>query len=674
MSRPTQIATAFSRPIVVVLLLVYGTLAWTSVRDKSTTYDEIAHLTAGYSYWLTGDYRLHPENGVLPQRWAALPLLMQNVRFPERDERAWWHSDVWTLGPVFFYRLGNNLDSMLWRSRGMIVLLGVALGAVIYTWSRRLFGPLGGIISLTIYTFSPTCLAHGRLITSDMAVTLAFTVSLACMWKAMHRISVATVLASSVAMGLLFVAKMSAVLILPVALLLLGIRVLVGRPLIVAWRHEHVVRRRWRQLAILAGITAIHAIVVVAVIWQCYGFRYSMFCDAEPNRDMAYGGTTVNSLTDAGLLGATVCWANDHQLLPEAYLHGFAYAVNRSKMRSAFFNGEYSKYGWRSFFPYCLLVKTPLAIFAVLVAAGLAVAAARRPKGQRSARGRPSPLRNQIVRGLYRTLPIWLFLLVYWLVAITSHLNIGHRHILPTYPLMFILCGAAAYWLDRPQRIVAVLIVLALVELAVESLIIYPHYLAYFNQLVGGPRHGYRHLVDSSLDWGQDLPGLKRWLEESQPAAIRKKPIYLAYFGMGSPEYYDLDVTMLANDPAFGRPGFVPLLAGTYSISATMLQGVYIAPYGPWDAEAENNYQILRDAVDAFAAKYQADPEALQQWLNDPDSTEERAEWNRIISSFDELRFGRLCAYLRTREPDDSIGYSILIYYLSEQDVEKALN
>src|SRR6185295_5044903 len=69
--------------IVAILLVAFGAMAWTATREKSPAYDELAHLTAGYSYWLTGDYRLHPENGVLPQRWAALPMLVSQPQFPE---------------------------------------------------------------------------------------------------------------------------------------------------------------------------------------------------------------------------------------------------------------------------------------------------------------------------------------------------------------------------------------------------------------------------------------------------------------------------------------------------------------------------------------------------------------------------------------------------------------
>jgi 4-amino-4-deoxy-L-arabinose transferase-like glycosyltransferase len=647
-------------------------MAWSGVREKSTTFDEMAHLTAGYSYWLTGDYRLHPENGILPQRWETLPLLVQDVRFPEREQPHWWRSNVWELGYEFFYTLGNDLDRMLWWSRGMIVLAGVALGAVVYFWSRRLFGTPGAFVSLVLFAFSPTCLAHGRLATSDMAATLAFVASLGCLWTAAHRVSVATVTLSAAAMGLLFVCKMSAVLILPIGIALVAIRLLVGRPMIVIWRGRHIVRRRLPQLAVLAAVAAFHAVIVVATIWLFFGFRYETFREAEPGRDQMFSGETVDTLTHESTIGPIVRWANDHHLLPEAYLYGFAFTIKMSRARVAFLNGEFSIHGWASFFPYCFLVKTPLATFVVLLAAVAAMAARWHSNSEHR---RQSVLnRWPMWRSFYRAAPILVFLAIYWAVAIATHLNIGHRHILPTYPLLFILCGAAGKWIDRRHKKAAVVVVLALAALVFESIAIYPHYLAYFNPLAGGPRYGYRHLVDSSLDWGQDLPGLNRWLAERRVPARIERPVYLSYFGTGSPEYYGIASQRLPSYADWRQKDLVPLRAGTYCVSATMLPSVF-GPYaGPWTADFERRYWLVRQAIDEVAASEVDGGAAREQVLDDPQAAATLAEWKAELAEFDQLRFARLCAYLRLREPDHSVGYSILIYELDEHEVDLVVN
>jgi hypothetical protein len=116
--------------IVIALLAWYFASSVSAVADKCTTYDEVFHLTGGYSSWKLGDFRMQPENGVLPQRWAAIPLLMRNTKFPDLDQDFWRRSNK--IGEQFLYNFGNDADAIMLRGRTMIALLGVALGALIF--------------------------------------------------------------------------------------------------------------------------------------------------------------------------------------------------------------------------------------------------------------------------------------------------------------------------------------------------------------------------------------------------------------------------------------------------------------------------------------------------------------------------------------------------------------
>ena len=188
-------------PLVVALLAIHFALAVTSVMDKCATSDEMAHLPAGYCYWIRNDYRLNPENGNLPQRWCALPLLLGRYAFPAETSRFWTASNVWEIGHEFFYLMGNDVQAMLLKGRAFTALLSVALGLIVYFWSRRLFGPVGGMISLALYAFNPTLLANGSLVTSDMAAALFFTASLWAVNVMVNKVTAATVLASAFAMA-----------------------------------------------------------------------------------------------------------------------------------------------------------------------------------------------------------------------------------------------------------------------------------------------------------------------------------------------------------------------------------------------------------------------------------------------------------------------------------------
>ena len=223
--------------------------------------------------------------------------------------------------------------------------------------------------------------------------------------------------------------------------------------------------------------------------------------------------------------------------------------------------------GWASFL-YCLAAKTPLAFFAILAAAAGALWHRRRSTGiEQTGAADPRP-------GLmYELAPLLALFLVYWVFALSSHLNIGHRHLLPVYPPLFIVAGAAAWWLrppvkrriepatpasrGRPSALTTTMravVVIALLLSVVEGIWFWPHYLAYFNILAGGPRHGYRHLVDSSLDWSQDLKRLPRWLDAHPADASDAQRLYFSYYGSSPPEYYGVRAQRLPSFPDRWQP------------------------------------------------------------------------------------------------------------------------
>jgi hypothetical protein len=339
-----------------------------------------------------------------------------------------------------------------------------------------------------------------------------------------------------------------------------------------------------------------------------------------------------------------------------------------------------------------LLVKTPLPLFVLM---GLAVAAIVR--GWLRAADNWTGRRNAMLGSLYRTAPLWTLFIVYWAFAITSHLNIGHRHILPTYLPMLMLAGGSWLWTESRTREVTserrskqdqergegvktrwlserrwpVLtgIVLASTGLfAGESLWRWPNYLAYFNQLAGGPSSAYRHLVDSSLDWGQDLPALRRWLVQDKLYGTSTEKTYLAYFGSGNPEYYGIHETLL--------PGFEdrvparipePLQAGTYCISATLLENIYSMSSGRWNKQYETAYQNAAAKARMFVG---SSPEGRTQLVA---QTGENF-WLELFRQYEHLRLARLTSFLRQREPDFEINYSILVYRLGASDLARAID
>jgi len=421
---------------------------------------------------------------------------------------------------------------------------------------------------------------------------------------------------------------------------------------------------------------------VAGSIWASFGFRYALLNPAlgPASREVAWEDVQASSRA----VNATIGFARDHQLLPEAYLFGLAHTLSHAEQRAAFLHGEFRQRGWVIFFPYCLAVKSPLEQFLALALSIAAMWYFRRPRGtvEGSSTPPPRPL-------LYELSPLLVLLAVYWGFALTSHLNIGHRHLLPTEPAMLILAGAAAWWVKVPTRhgsvagaapapshgfglipVMRTLVMGTAIASAVEAIWIWPHYLAYFNPLVGGPRYGYRHLGDSSLDWSQDLKGLKHWLDAHPEDARDPGRLYFSFYGGPPPEYYGIHAQRLPSFPDRWRPHIPePLTGGTYLISATMLQCFMFSPPGRWNQGYEDSYQQDRQSVERFY-QMQAHPTFKWEELDLPS----RQFLLEVFHRYERLRFSRLAAYLRAREPDDQVGYSILIYRLTDEEIAEALD
>ncbi|MCK4342915.1 MAG: hypothetical protein KAY37_14470, partial [Phycisphaerae bacterium] len=333
-----------------------------------------------------------------------------------------------------------------------------------------------------------------------------------------------------------------------------------------------------------------------------------------------------------GLMPTFLRFSVVHGLLPEAYLLGLARTSHFTGQRRAYLMGEYSDTGWRSYFPLAFAVKTPLPI-QLLLLAGVAALVLRRAR----------------IHDVVLLAGLLGFGLIYGAFMIKSSVNIGHRHLLPLYPLIFVLASASAVWLTT--RLGRWLAGGALLWLLIANLWVHPHYLAYYNELIGGPSRGYHYLVDSSTDWGQDLLRLAEYAERHPGESIK-----LAYFGSAVPTRY-LACTSLASYFDFGPRA--ELNAGTYVVSVTQLTGVY-------DLEIRDTFWTPRyragyAALGELASRPPAEGEP-------PEVRERRAEAAR---EFEELRHKRLLNRLRRREPDDRIGYSLLVYRLSDADVER---
>jgi len=542
--------------VLVVFAVVFISLTVTSYMQKSATWDEPQHLIAGYNALRFHDYRTDPEHPPFLRMWAALPLLVtsdvhMDVAVIDRiDPVSWINSGQFMYCPGFLFR-ANDADRLLYRARFMITLLGVLLGILIFTWAREWLGFWPATVALAGYCLEPNLLAHAGLVTTDFGVACFIFGSLYFAWRTARCLNWPNLTGLTVFFALAVVSKFSAVLLGPIVLMLLAVRACRNTP----WRCRIVgdvdILSRARRALVAVGLMALLTAAAWASVWAVYGFRYSP--SASPDWSFRLSQEPA-AIARTPLLTRLVAWVDARRLLPNAFSQGFLVGQARAKVRPTFLAGRHSLTGWWYYFPAAFLIKTPIA-FIILVGAGLVA----------RVRHRRTALENE----LFIVLPI----AVYFAAAITQHLNIGLRHILPIYPLALLLMAAGVAEFLRTRRKAALVMLGFLGAFWVwEFARVCPDYLTFFNQFVGGPRNGYRYLVDSNLDWGQDLKPLKQWLNKRGVGSIN-----LAYFGTADPAYYDIQYTRLPSGPLFAESlSQAPQLPGYVAVSATLLMGVYL--------------------------------------------------------------------------------------------------
>ena len=545
--------------IVGSLLLLFIGLALSAVEQKSPTLDESFHLLAGYSHLKWRDFRINPEHPPLAKLMAALPLLLLDTNDAplSREERDEVETNVehgWRLANRWLFS-SNDAETIFRYARLPMLLVGALLGLLVFAWARELYGLTAAFAALTFYVFDPNMLAYAPLVHTDLTFTMTFFGGTFFFWRTLRELTWLNVLLTLAFFSAAAITKFSFVTVPLIWAILAMVRIVAAEPLHcrLTARTTVTVTGKWAKAGWLTALLLVALLCAYCIIWAAYGFRY----------EAASGEPIPLSITDAVTpsrwLIPLIQLNQSYHLLPEAWLSGLVYVLSASN-RTAYLLGETSDGFWL-FFPIAIAVKTPLPTLLLLLGSLVVT-----PDQQKIATG------NQF---------LWMPVSVFLSLAIYSRTDIGLRHILPTYPFLFVwLGGVSAALLRSPsiaKRCAVCVLGLWLVGSCVAN---YPDYLAYFNETLGD-RERHAILVDSNLDWGQDLKGLKRWMVDQKVERIE-----LAYFGTADPAYYGIDAiykpgtwsAVLSKPPDSTR-----LRTATYiAISATHLVGLYFAPQNPY--------------------------------------------------------------------------------------------
>jgi hypothetical protein len=541
-------------PVIVValFLFVFCTISWTAALQKSPTYDEPVHLFAGYSHLKWGDFRINPEHPPLAKIVAALPLFTvdadtSGITRSQRDLVQDRKDYGWVLARHFFLS-HSDAESLFFRAKLVMVALAAILGVFVFCWARELFGLKAGIASLLLYCFDPNILGHSSIIHTDIPFALCFFAGTYFFWRTSNRLTWIDLFCTSLSFALAAITKFSFLMTVPIWAVLGIIRAFSAEPQHSQIALPEVVDRPSSKLILLSVVLTTAAIFAYVVIWTAYGFRFDAV--AQQTGQLQFGLL----LSQENWLSPFVLFNSMYLVLPEAWVYGLI-AAFKALDRSSYLLGAISNNGFWLYFPVAFAVKTPLpTLLFIMIASGLAVFHRRLGKGE-----------------LFLLIPV----LIFFSIAIWSRFNLGVRHILPIYPFLFVWLGGAVttIWSSRNWSVRCGVLMLG-IWLMGSTLKTYPDYLAYFNEVAGGPENGHRFLVDSNLDWGQDLKGLKWWMDDH---GVKK--IEFAYFGTVDPSWYGINaVPAVGSIAQFWRGDKDHSATSPYiAISATYLTGLYLA-------------------------------------------------------------------------------------------------
>ncbi|OHA13612.1 MAG: hypothetical protein A2909_00735 [Candidatus Tagabacteria bacterium RIFCSPLOWO2_01_FULL_39_11] len=605
-----------SNIIAVSLLLIMFLMMFFSAWNESATFDELAHITAGYSYLTQKDYRLNPEHPPLVKDLAAFPLLFLNLNFPT-DVKAWQEdaNGQWAMGDIFMYGSGNDAEKIIRWSRFPIMLLALLFGWMLFRWVRGIYGNKAGILTLFLFAFSPTFIAHSRYVTTDLAAAFGFFIGIVYFVKFLeHQQSDAAtipinengrssiksklkkhkhLIITGVVFGIAQLLKFSLFILAPLYVLLGILWVFLNHR-----KHKKIKHLLKESLEVTGKILIIFFIgyILVWIVYQFHVWNY-------PAGRQAADTKLILESFGARPLADLAVWMADKPLLRPIgqYFFGLLMIVQRSVGgNNTYFWGEVSADGWSYYFPVLYLFKEHLAFHILtLIALILSVSSILKSK-QKS----PDSMFEWMKDNFILTAGI-IFIAVYWIQSIKSPLNIGIRHVLPTFPFIYLLVSRKiirwiqSYSIADPKNFFDVLrnfyyrfikntprllvVTLLMMWIFLGTILTFPYYLSYYNTAAGGVRNGYKYAVDSNYDWGQDLKRLRDFVEREN---IEK--ISVDYFGGGPPKYYLGD----RFEPwwsARGEPD------GWFAVSLTLLEGSTAKPVKGFQKKPEDSYSWLRD-------------------------------------------------------------------------------
>lgn len=491
-----------------------GLLALASVWHDSPIVDEVPHIGAGYSYIADRTYQLNPEHPPLAKDLAGLALLPLHINPNFLDQYNEAHpgavNDQWSFGRALIYHSGVDPIKIVHAAKLPLLIFFLLSGFLIFAWSVKTYNKRAAFFGVFLFSLCPTVIAHSRFVTTDVAALFGVLFATYFFVRFLSRPSAPSFIIGAIAFGIALLTKFSTFLLVPYFLIL---------AVIWGWTHYRHFKGMMRPVISTVALMVVGFIIIVGPVYQ---FHISNYPAARQKYE------SIELLRSfPGIMANMVIWGSDKPIIRPYAQYGLGLTMVTQRAaggNQTYFMGQVSSQSFKSYFPIVFLLKETLP-FLILLLAAIWIGF------KRSLRAHGS-LREKIQNG-FPEITMLLWIIIYGASTISSNLNIGIRHLMPIYGFLFILVAGQIERLVETKKWIRKTLYVLGAWSVLEFAFIYPYYLTYFNQLAGGPSGGYNYVVDSNLDWGQDLWRLADYIKENNISKI-----YVDYFGWADQEFY----------------------------------------------------------------------------------------------------------------------------------------
>lgn len=507
-----------------------------SIQKKSITWDELCYIGAGDYILKTGDFKY---NALLYHPPLSFYINSIFISFLNFDPSVYEKADCWEVGKAMAFHSGYDYRFITIISRLPIILLSVILAFIVFKWASEMYGIKSGIIALVLYTFNTAIIAFGGLALTDFVVTFFIFATLYSFWLYARTGTKKSIATTGICLGLALMSKATAIILFPAIFIMM-----------LFYKKKNFVESIGKFIVIL--------LIAAAVMFAGYGFRFDSLNNSLGSHYYSRAHEEINrfppipkKLVEFGF--------NIPLPFPTYFVELGSVFYYSSIGVASFINGAVTEQAvW--YLPLAvLLFKTQLSL---LILFGIAFFYPKKGKN------------NELIL----LLPIILIFLLFMLNNRTS----GVRHLIPIYPFMFVY--SSRLFQSKQRNLFSTFKMILILHYIASSLIISQNYLAYYNELAGGPQNGYKIIVGSNIDLGQDLPGLKDYMDKNSISKIK-----LSYFGSVDPKEYNISYEYLVSPYyQYWDPDYKPFVTltkrkedcsekkGFIAISVNNLQNVHL--------------------------------------------------------------------------------------------------